>query len=150
MAGRFSGIVVRALVFAHLLLLASYTLPEQCVPERLRVIGQWWARPLFHQQWKLFAPDPPDCSCALEWQVGNAAWQTVDAGHYLERRIIHNHCLWLAEGDAGAERRARPALLRMVHAVEASTARFRILRHCIADPTDPTVREERIIPLYGP
>ncbi|MCW5898898.1 MAG: hypothetical protein KIT10_06475 [Flavobacteriales bacterium] len=150
MAGRFAGIVVRVLVLSHLLLLASYTFPEHWVPEPFRVIGQWWVRPLFHQQWKLFAPDPPDCSCALEWQDGNAAWHAVDAGHYLERRIIHNHCLWLAEGDASAERQARPALLRMVQAEDAPETRFRIVRHCIADPTRPTVREERLIPLYGP
>ena len=56
-----------ALALGHTLLLAAYVLPTGMVPERLHVIGQAYARPLFHQWWGLFAPDPPACSC--DWSV---------------------------------------------------------------------------------
>lgn len=52
-----------ALALGHTLLLAAYVLPTGMVPGRVQVIGQAYARPLFHQWWGLFAPDPPACSC---------------------------------------------------------------------------------------
>lgn len=144
--------LVVGVVLLHTVLLAAYTFPQELVPERVRVIGQWYARPLFHQQWKLFAPDPPLCSCALEWSDDTLQWQPVmtDGMHYLERRVAQNHCLWLSEGYLGAEEQAYPALLRLVPTSTAFAPRFRLVKECITLPALPTQRSARIIPLYGP
>lgn len=152
MGNKLPRLLVISIVAIHLLMLAAYTFPERMVPERLRFWGQWYARPLFHQQWKLFAPDPPTCSCTLEWQSGSADWtpMATDGMHYLERRMVYDHCLWLAEGYFGAEWEARPALIRLADTDEAAAPRFRIVQGCIADPKQPAQREDRIILLYGP
>ncbi len=144
--------VAAVLVALHIALLAAYTLPEVLVSEKLRILGQWYARPLFHQQWRLFAPDPPTCSCTLEWHNGDGDWRSVATKgmHYLERRMVHNHCLWLAEDFFGAERLARKGLLRLARPDEAAVPRFRIVERCVTDPAAPATRTERIIPLYGP
>lgn len=143
--------LVVAVVLLHTLLLAAYTFPEELVPERVRVIGQWYARPVFHQRWKLFAPDPPLCSCALERSEDAISWQPVaNSGmHYLEQRIVQNHCLWLSEGLPGTEQQALPALQRFTEDV-TSTTRFRLVEECITDPVRPSERSTHIKPLFGP
>jgi len=135
-----------------MLLLAGYTFPRLFTCERLHLLVQWYARPLFHQQWKLFAPDPPSCSCTLEWRTEGADWAPIatDGMHYLERRMVYNHCQWLAEGYFGAELEARSALLRLAGTDEDAAPRFRIVQGCITDPKQPAERAERIILLYGP
>lgn len=54
-----------AIAVAHTVLLAAYTLPQQVVPIRFRYWSQAYARVLFHQDWRLFAPDPPACGCSI-------------------------------------------------------------------------------------
>ena len=54
------------IALAHTLLLAAYTLPPEAVPVRARYWSQAYARVLFHQDWRLFAPDPPACGCSIE------------------------------------------------------------------------------------
>lgn len=152
MAPSLGKLAVIAVVALHSVLIAAYTLPNVLVPEQLRVIGQWYARPLFHQQWKLFAPDPPLCSCALEWRQGDAVWRPVaTAGmHYLELRMVQNHCLWLAEGLPGAEGAALPALLRLTRTCASSAPRFRLVEECVTDASRPSERRTHLIPLFGP
>lgn len=148
--GKGKAIIV-AVVLLHTLLLAAYTFPEELVPERMRIIGQWYARPVFHQRWKLFAPDPPQCSCALQLSYDTLSWQPVasSSAHYLEQRIVQNHCLWLSEDYPGMEEQAHLALLRL--ADDATTAtRFRLVEECITDPALPAERSTRIKPLFGP
>jgi hypothetical protein len=149
---RFGKGIVIAVVLLHTLLLAVYTFPESFIPERFRVLGQWYARPFFHQRWQLFAPDPPPCSCELEWSHDNLQWRPIitDRMHYLERRIARNYCLWLAEGLHGAERDALPGLRRLLNNPTTANFRVRLIEACISDPALPTRRTIHIVPLYGP
>ncbi|MBK7947114.1 MAG: hypothetical protein IPJ85_18210 [Flavobacteriales bacterium] len=77
--------ILIGVVLAHTLLIAFYTFPHQLVPERLRIIGQFYARPLFHQQWRLFAPDPPLCDCKVEVKVGEEGWRSSSARRWISR-----------------------------------------------------------------
>lgn len=153
-----------ALVGLHLLLMAAYTLPVQLVPERLRLIGQWYARPLFHQQWRLFAPDPPLCSCALEYSYGGQ-WWSIDRGpeHWAQRRAVrtlaHHVQAWVACGERTLPVPLTRAMDTMVHYTigEPGVGRpsppppvYRLVERCVTDPADPASRELRITPLQRP
>ncbi|MBK8227217.1 MAG: hypothetical protein IPK70_08570 [Flavobacteriales bacterium] len=154
--------VVVGFLAMHTLLLACYTFPERLVPERLRVIGQFYARPLFHQQWRLFAPDPPLCSCRIEYSVGGS-WFSIFRGtdHYLQRRAaqtIAHHVQ--AEAHKG-RRSPAPQLMRAMrtmalHGYEwragyaVPTFQFRLVEHCVSDIHRPWLRNERITNLAEP
>lgn len=75
------------LVGLHLVLLAAYTFPDAWVPTRLRYWSQAYARVLFHQDWRLFAPDPPACGCSLEFY-------TSDSRGWLRVEDLHDHVVW--------------------------------------------------------
>ena len=71
----------------HTLLLAAYTMPTVLVPMRVRYWSQAYARVLFHQDWRLFAPDPPECGCSLEVNSGGLfGWRAMDG--------LHEHFAW--------------------------------------------------------
>jgi len=94
MSGRSRNLAI-AFAIAHTLLLAAYTLPGTFVPSRPRYWSQAYARVLFHQDWRLFAPDPPSCSCALEVQrEPNGAWIDLRSlrRHFIWRRMVANAC----------------------------------------------------------
>ena len=98
------GIVV-GLVALHTVLLLGYTLPSQFVPERWNDLSLYYVRPLFHQQWQLFAPDPPLCSCAIEVILSSEDIRSIDHGKgYLSRRmaqaIARRVQVEVAHGDA--------------------------------------------------
>lgn len=140
---------------AHALLLALYTFPVQLVPERLRIIGQLYASPLFHQQWRLFAPDPPLCDCAVQAQLGQQAWRplTRQGDGYLDRRmaqgIARNVQRALAAGATRPDAPTAQAMRAMVRDLgwEQGEFRFRLVEHCVTDPSRPWARTERITPL---
>jgi len=149
-AGR-GGAITIAIVAFHLVLLAAYTFPDRIVPDRLRILGQAWARPLFHQQWKLFAPDPPLCSCEVQVAWDGGAWRSINAdpAHYLTRRMS-NGIAHYAQGDRGRPSPVvREAMRRMVRGIGdgGTEPRFRLVERCVADPGDPAHREERITEL---
>ncbi len=147
-----------ALVALHTLLMACYTFPEGLVPARARVIGQLYARPLFHQQWRLFAPDPPMCDCAVEVGLGESEWRPlVHAGSsYLMRRmaqgIARNTQRALADGASGPDEPTALAMRAMVRDLgrEGGHLRFRLVEHCVAEPGQPAVRTMRITSLALP
>ncbi|MBK8497443.1 MAG: hypothetical protein IPL52_01175 [Flavobacteriales bacterium] len=153
-----------AAVIGHTVLIACYTFPEAIVPERLRVLGQFYARPLFHQQWRLFAPDPPLCSCELQWSAAGAAWRSIDHGPdtYLQRRAVQSIARHVqAEVHAGDTVPAVPLMRAMRGMVyqgafdtgrghDPPTLQFRLVEHCVTDPHSPREREERITLLHAP
>ena len=86
---------VIACAVGHTLLLACYTFPAQVVPTRLRYWSQAYARVLFHQDWRLFAPDPPACGCSVEVKsTPEGSWQRLEDGHhhFIWRRMSANAC----------------------------------------------------------
>lgn len=153
-----------AVIVGHSVLLACYTFPRAWVPEKLRVLGQLYARPLFHQQWLLFAPDPPPCSCALQAKWGTRPWGAIDHGpdSYLQRRTVQAIARHVqAEVQAGD---TIPAM-ELVQAMRslalysefepgegrsAPQVEFRLVERCITDPTQPAQRKERTTHLYVP
>lgn len=77
----------------HIGLLAAYTLPAPWVPSRLRYWSQAYARVLFHQDWRLFAPDPPRCSCSLAIQRGTERIPMEERhDHFIWSRMAANAC----------------------------------------------------------
>jgi len=150
MEARWKGILI-GIAAAHTLLLALYTFPHQLVPERLRIIGQLYARPLFHQQWRLFAPDPPLCDCRLQVKVGEEEWRSLlrqDDG-YLDRRMVQtiarNVQRAVAEG-AVPDQPTLQAMRAMVRDIsrEQPNLRFRLVERCVVDAEEPDQRVERI------
>ena len=80
---------------AHTLLLAAYTMPSQVVPVRMRYWSQAYARVLFHQDWRLFAPDPPACGCSIDisGESGEPVERLQDLhGGFIWKRMAANAC----------------------------------------------------------
>lgn len=152
MDARFQRLFVVTVLAVHVLLLAGYTFPLRFAGERLHRLGQWYARPLFHQQWQLFAPEPPPCSCTLEVRSQGRNWRAVDAvaRHYLERRIVHNYCHYFAAGLPLDSEHTRRALLRITGRTAEQSPQFRIVEQCVDDPRRPTERITRITPVPLP
>lgn len=144
-------VVVLALHFG---LLACYTLPEAWVPERLQVLSGVYVRPLFHQQWRLFAPDPPRCSGELQVAVGED-WQPVGRpqDHYLVTRMTRS----LADYAGGQEplpdtlhmdARLGQAMQALVRDMGREVpVHFRLVQQCVPDDARPLPRDVRIIPV---
>lgn len=82
------------LAVAHTLVLAAYTMPGALLPDRLRFWAQAYAGVLFHQDWRLFAPDPPACGCSLlVAHKGAGPEPLADAhDHFIWRRMTANAC----------------------------------------------------------
>ena len=156
--------IVITLVALHTALLACYTFPTALVPERVRVIAQLYARPLFHQQWLLFAPDPPLCSCQVQAKWGTRSWGSIERGEggYLQRRVaqaIARHVQ--ADVHAGDTSPAVVLLgtmrsMALYSEYEPGEGRlppiveFRLVEQCATDPQRPVYREERITLLRTP
>lgn len=139
-----------AVVAVHIALIAAYTLPEQWVPLKARIVAQWYVRPLFHQQWRLFAPDPPACSCELQVEM-DGTWRplaTMQNGH-LSRRKVTALCRYVQAGTR--QGRDRPsALLRKAlidHAEQDPPSPMRLVELCVLDSQHPDRRREVITEL---
>jgi DNA-binding transcriptional LysR family regulator len=155
------AVVVVAL---HTALLACYTFPSAFIPEKLRVLGQLYARPVFHQQWRLFAPDPPRCACRIESRWGARTWITLDhrQTNFLERRtaqaIARHIQAGVHEGDTMVSAVLLPAMRSMALYSEYEpgvgrplpSMEFRLVEHCVTDAEHPRLREERITQLRMP
>lgn len=90
-----------AVVAGHTLLLAAYTFPSGWVPVRLRFWSQAYARVLFHQDWRLFAPDPPECGCALQLRPApDDPWVDLSSvrAHPIWQRMCSNACRYAEAG----------------------------------------------------
>ena len=157
------GIVI-AVIAVHTALLACYTFPSALVPEKLRVLGQLYARPLFHQQWLLFAPDPPVCSCQVQARWGSRPWSSIERApdSYMQRRVAQAIARQVQAG-VGSGVTAIPAVLlptmlsmALYSEFEPGEGRtlpiveYRLVEHCITDPARPADRQERITNLRTP
>jgi hypothetical protein len=153
-----SGRVRRAIAAGlalHALLLACYTLPATWVPAGLRALSIAYARPLFHQGWDLFAPDPPRCACELQVGLGED-WRALDAAqdHYLVTRMARNLASY-AEGarPLGDTLYMEPLLWQAMHALvrdigrEVPDLRFRAVQRCATDDRRPLERSTRVVPV---
>ena len=147
---------VLLLVVVHAALLACYTLPEGMVPERARTLATAYARGLFHQQWQLFAPDPPTCSCHLEWRTAAGEWTDPlhATGHYLQRRMLRSAAWNVQREQAGGSpvlsRPLQQALRQLGAHHVPSAAGLRLVEHCVTDADRPAERVLQITPLPLP
>ncbi len=161
MAPRSGKLLVVAVVLLHSVLIAAYTFPTSLVPERLQILGQWYARPLFHQVWQLFAPDPPICSCSLEARIEQGAWQAIgrDPQSYVQRRTVQNLTRHVQSEVHSGDTVPNAILLQamITHVLysgdgtgveEAPSPEFRLVEHCITDPLRPSEREIRVTQLH--
>lgn len=143
-------------VVLHAALLACYTLPASWVPARASSLATAYSRGLFHQQWQLFAPDPPLCSCHLEWHNEDGTWTDPlpNAGHYLERRMLRS-AAWNVqrERNAGTDVFSAPvqqALRNLAARYAPAASELRLVERCVTDPAEPDQRELRITALPLP
>jgi hypothetical protein len=143
------------LVVVHAALLACYTLPVGMVPERARALATAYSRGLFHQQWQLFAPDPPVCGCHLEWLAAGGWTDPLHAtGHYLQRRMLRSAAWNVQREQAGGSpvfsRPLRQALRQLGAHHVPSAAGLRLVEHCVTDADRPAERVLQITPLPLP
>lgn len=151
-------VLVVLVVAAHLALLLAYTLPRSFVPDRARMWSMHHVRPLFHQQWNLFAPDPSICACRVEVDLPDGSWRPVipDDRHYLLRRMARPLAELIRSGMQHGDAVLRPELASALRGLtrdigrEAPGLRFRLVQRCIIDPAVPVERAEIITPLRLP
>jgi hypothetical protein len=144
------------LVAGHTALLASYTLPAAWIPAPLSALAAAYVRPLFHQQWRLFAPDPPRCSCRVEVEATGPRWVALraDRSHYLHRRIVHG-IAWNVQravhnGGTTLEPIIAEAIARQAHQQGLAMGPLRLVEQCVTDPNRPSLRTQRITSLHQP
>jgi hypothetical protein len=88
-----------------------------------------YARPLFHQKWELFAPDPPLCSSTLSCEPDD---------HYLVDRIHRNLAYHI--GTFIHNKDSIPEVLHV--ALERSDAcGSDLVIRCVIDPKQPEIRD---------
>lgn len=146
------------LVVAHALLILAYTLPERHVPGLLRTASIRWIRPLFHQQWNLFAPDPSPCHCWVEVGLANGEWRQLvpDDRHYLVRRMERPLAEFIRGDVEQGGTRLRPVLAEALRGLardassDAGSLRYRLVQRCVTDPERPLQRAVRITSLELP
>ena len=124
----------------HVLLLASYTMPQDVVPTRVRYWSQAYARVLFHQDWRLFAPDPPACGCSIMVRDPRAndpsGLEDLHRG-FIWKRMASNACRYAeascdrGRGDVVVGEVLRNSLLGMTGIDPRSdSSRMHVLRSC--------------------
>lgn len=116
------------MVTVHMLMLCGHTFPRSMVPEKLWYWSMAYARPLFHQKWELFAPDPPQCSAAIECGTKR--------DHYLIDRIERNIAFHAAAAIRSEGEIAPPIL----GAMRKAGCGDELLMQCAIDPRSPTAR----------
>jgi len=138
----------------HTLLLLAYTLPVQFVPGVFRSLSIAYVRPLLHQSWQLFAPDPPHCSCSIQVILNESDIRPIDQGRgYLQHRMAQTIARSIQSELAQRDSLPRPemvrAMKRMVGDIEREIGdlEFQLREECIDDPTIPTERTVRITKL---
>lgn len=144
-----------AVAVAHTALLALYVLPDAWVPARGRSWSQAYVRPLWHQQWRLFAPDPPMTAAMVEVCVGDSNCRPIDAA-FEGDPAMHRMALSIARYTEDALDHGRPvpqemrcAMRNMVRDIgrEAPELRFRLVLDRVEDPRDPARRVRTVIDL---
>lgn len=78
---RTTGLIGLVLVAIHFVLVFSYCLSDQNLPETLRMASNEYCVPFFHQGYQLFAPDPPPYQGFLEVHcMKNGELETIIPG----------------------------------------------------------------------
>lgn len=143
-----------ALLTVHIMLVVGYTAPERWVPPVWRAWSVTLVRPLFHQRWDLFAPDPPRCTCALEVKRGLGAWTAVEADGPAARRMSRHLLAYLGGGEPLPDTLMVPghwgpalrSLLNEPPRVDGPVA-YRAAQECMDDPARPGERGARRVQL---
>lgn len=113
-------------------------------------------RSIFHQQWNLFAPDPPTCACTLQVGLPDGSWRPLvrDDDHYLVHRMARPLADHVQEQVLHGDTIMMPVLSGAMRGLvrdigrELPGLRFRLVERCVQDPDRPTQRVERITPLH--
>jgi len=86
---RWFTLVLLAALIGHFVLTIIYSLQGAPVPPPVREISNRYAIPLFHQNWKLFAPQVPEYDNQLEYRFqspeGWSEWADVSGSHGYSR-----------------------------------------------------------------
>ena len=152
MEARIKHLIVIGLVVLHVFMLAAYTMPPTYVPSKFHVLSIRYVRPLFHQQWHLFAPDPPLCSCVLEVAESAGEWHPLVNATFdpLPRRVARHLAEYVQDGVAEGDHRPMPVLQRAIRSMvhdftgETDSLQFRLVEQCVQDPELPKDRKTRI------
>jgi hypothetical protein len=114
------------------------------------------ARPLVHQGWDLFAPDPPRCSCKVQVGLQSTDWRALDASqdHYLVTRMHRNIAAYLdGQRPFGDTLYVEPLMEQAMRAMvrdigrEVPGLKFRAVQRCVTDDHRPWERTERVVPI---
>ncbi|HMQ76254.1 MAG TPA: hypothetical protein PKE21_09895 [Flavobacteriales bacterium] len=144
------------LLGAHVLLVAGYTAPERWVPPLWRAWSMAVVRPLFHQGWDLFAPDPPRCSCTLEARSASGSWRSfaAEGDGLLARRMARHLVAYLGGGAVLPDTvqvppQWAPAVRSMLGDARGpdGSASVRAVQRCMDDPARPLERSTRHVTL---
>ncbi len=66
-----------------------YTAPPEFNCEKLQHVSNHYMQPFFHQNWALFAPDPPDRNITVEVRVDSSStWRNIT------RELLNDHNKW--------------------------------------------------------
>ncbi|MBK6628963.1 MAG: hypothetical protein IPJ87_02305 [Flavobacteriales bacterium] len=143
-----------ALLTVHILLVVGYTAPGRWVPPLWRAWSVALVRPLFHQRWDLFAPDPPRCACTLEVKRGRGDWTAVEADGPVARRMPHHLLAYLGGGEPLPDTLVVPdhwvpALRSLLNELPRAggPVAFRTAQQCMDDPARPGERRVRYVQL---
>lgn len=146
------------LVLLQALLIMAYALPAPMVPEPIRTISVPWIRPLFHQQWNLFAPDPLLCAPEVQVRLPDGSWRSIipKDGAVMHRRMARPLAAMVQEQVIHGDPSLHPVLAAALHGStqdmgrEWSERRFRLVEECVLDAAHPEHREQRITELVVP
>ncbi len=148
---RFLTVAVLAI---HTLLVAGYTAPKRWVPPLWRAWSVALVRPLFHQGWDLFAPDPPRCACTVEAKQGQGAWSAAEAEGRAARRMARHLIAYLGGGEALPDTlvvppRWAPALRSLFteRPPLKGPLALRAVQRCMDDPARPWERRSHHVQL---
>lgn len=152
MTPRLKHLLAFAVVAGHFVLLLGYTLPAQLVPDRVRWLGTFYSRSLFHQQWLLFAPDPELCANELQVGLPSGDWRPVFAAdaYWLKRRMARPLADHVQHRMLAGDTIVLPVLEQAMRSAtrgigrEVGDLKFRLVEHCVQDPARPEQRTEEI------
>ncbi|MBL7950735.1 MAG: hypothetical protein JNM62_03345 [Flavobacteriales bacterium] len=158
MSPRIARLITVSIVAVHIGMALCYTLPRTMVPDTWSFLSQRYMRPLFHQQWSLFAPDPPRCACVVQVGLQDGSWRPLvtDDDHYLVRRMARPLADHVQEQLERDDTVLMPVLSDAMRGLvrdigrESPGLRFRLIERCVKDPARPFERDERITSLHLP
>jgi len=154
MSSRSARALLVSIVTLHLALVLAYTLPRALVPGRMFHWSQHYVRPLFHQRWNMFAPDPSTCDRRLEVGMPDGTWRALIPADrpYLVRRMarplaqrVHDDLL----ADGSLEPFLQQAILGLARDLGRGTEplRFRLMERCVMDAKHPGHRTVDVLPV---